>query len=114
MDALRVVLLVLHVAGMAVLLGAFLLELMGGTRRFSAGIFHMVGIQLLTGLALVGVNEADDRDLDHAKVAVKLLIALAVTGLVHATRKRDPLPSPVFFAGFALAAANAVVAYSWT
>ena len=114
MDALRVVLLVLHVGGMAVLLGSFVLELMGGTRRFSAVIFQMVGIQLLTGLALVGVNEADDRDLDHAKVAVKLLIAFAVTGLVHATRKRDPLPPPVFFTAFALAATNAVIAYAWT
>ena len=112
MDALRIALLVLHVGGMAVLLGAFVLELMG-TRRFSPVIFHMAGIQLLTGLFLVGVNEADDRDLDHAKVAVKLLIALAVTGLVHATRKRDPLPPPLFFAAFALAASNAVIAYAW-
>lgn len=114
MDALRVFLLVLHVGGMAVLLGAFVLELMGGTRRFSAVIVHVVGIQLLTGIALVGVNEADDRELDHAKVAVKLLVALAVTGLVHATRKRDPLPPPLFFAAFGLAAANAVIAYAWT
>ena len=114
MDALRVFLLVLHVGGMAVLLGAFVLELMGGTRRFSPVIFHVVGIQLLTGLLLVGVNEADDRDLDHAKVAVKLVIAFVVTGLVHGTRKRDPLPSPLFFGAFALAAANAVIAYSWT
>jgi hypothetical protein len=112
--ALRVFLLVLHVGGMAVLLGAFALELLGGTRRFSPVIFHMVGIQLLTGLLLVAVNEADDRDLDHAKVALKLVIALAVTGLVHATRRRDPLPPPLFFAAFTLAAANAVVAYAWT
>ncbi len=114
MDALRIVLLVLHVGGMALLLGSFVLEWTGGTRRFSPVIFHMVGVQLLTGLALVGVNEADDRDLDHAKVAVKLLIALAVTGLVHATRKRDPLPPALFFGAFALAAANALIAYTWT
>ena len=114
MDVLRNILLVLHVGGMAVLLGGFGLELMGGTKRFSPVIFHMVGIQLLTGLLLVGVNEADDRDLDHAKVATKLLIALAVTGLVHATRKRDPLPPALFFGAFALAATNAVIAYAWT
>lgn len=113
MNALRIALLVLHVGGMAILLGGFVLEAMG-TRRFSPVIFHVVGIQLLTGLLLVGVNEADDRDLDHAKVAVKLVIAFVLTALVHATRKRDPLPTPVFFGAFALAAANAAIAYSWT
>jgi hypothetical protein len=112
--ALRAVLLVLHVGGMAVLLGGFVLELLGGTRRFSPVIFHMVGIQLLTGLSLVGVAAADDRELNHTKVAVKLVIALAVTGLVHATRKRDPLPPVLFFCAFALAASNAAIAYAWT
>ncbi|HUR72804.1 MAG TPA: hypothetical protein VMZ00_00910 [Sporichthya sp.] len=113
MDAVRIVLLFLHVGGMAVLLGGFGLELMGGTKRFSAVIFHMVGIQLVTGLLLVGADEADDRDLNYAKVATKLVIALAVTGLVHATRKRDPLPPALFFGAFALAASNAVIAYAW-
>jgi len=112
--ALRAILLVLHVGGMAVLLGGFGLELMGGTKRFSPVIFHMVGIQLLTGLLLVGVDEGDDRDLNYAKVTTKLLIALAVTGLVHATGKRDPLPPAPFFGAFALAASNAVIAYAWT
>ena len=113
MDALRVFLLVLHVGGMAVLLGGFALEALGA-RRFSPAIFHVAGIQLLTGLLLVGVNEADDRDLDHAKVAVKLVIAFVLAGLVHSTRKRDPLPAALFFGAFALAVANAAIAYSWT
>lgn len=114
MGALRAILLVLHVGGMAVLLGGFVLELMGGTKKFSPVIFHMVGIQLLTGLLLVAVNEADDRDLNHVKVGVKLLIAFVVTGLVHATRKKDPLPPALFFGAFGLAASNAVIAYAWT
>jgi hypothetical protein len=33
---------------------------------------------------------------------------------VHATRKRNPLPPALFFAAFALAASNAVIAYAWT
>jgi len=113
-DAVRIVLLVLHVGGMAVLLGGFGLELMGGTRRFSPVIFQMVGVQLLTGLLLVGADEADDHDLNWAKVGTKLSIAFVVTGLVHATRKRNPLPPALFFAAFALAASNAVIAYAWT
>jgi hypothetical protein len=112
--ALRAILLVLHVGGMAVLLGGFVLELMGGTKRFSPVIFHMVGIQLVTGVLLVGADEGDDRDLSYAKIGTKLAIAVVLAGLVHATRKRDPLPVPLFFGAFALAVSNAVIAYAWT
>lgn len=114
MDVLRYVLLALHLAGMAVLIGAFTLQTMGNDRRIVPAIFHAASAQLVTGLALVGVNEADDRDLDHAKVATKLVIALAVAGLTHGTRKKVPVPAPLFFGAFALAAGNLVIAYSWT
>ncbi|MGQ0843742.1 MAG: hypothetical protein ACT4QF_06370 [Sporichthyaceae bacterium] len=114
MEALRYVLLALHLAGMAVLIGAFTLQALGNDRRMVPAIFHAAGAQLVTGLALVGVNEADDRELDHAKVAVKLVIAFVVVGLTHATRRRNPVPAPLFFGAFGLAVANLVVAYSWT
>lgn len=114
MDVLRYALLALHLAGMAVLVGAFALQTMAGDRRMVRAIFHAAGAQLVTGLALVGVNEADDRDLDHAKVAVKLTVALVVVGLTHATRRRNPVPAPLFFGAFGLAVANLVVAYAWT
>lgn len=114
MDALRFVLLALHLTGMAVLIGAFTLQTLGNDRRMVPAIFHSAGAQLVTGLALVGVNEADDRDLDHAKVAVKLTIAFVVVGLTHAMRRTNPVPAPFFFGAFGLAVANLVVAYSWT
>lgn len=113
MDGLRLILLAGHVAGMAVLLGAFTLQVMGGERRMVAAIVHTAGLQLLTGIALVAVNEADDRELDHAKVAVKLTIALLVVGLTQAARRRTPAPDPLFYGAFALAAANMLIAYAW-
>ncbi len=113
MNALRIALLVIHVAGMALLIGGFVLQTMAGERRFLPAIFHGAGLQLVTGLLLVGVNEAEDRDLNHAKIAVKLLVALVVVGLTHANRRRDPVPTGLFFGAFALAALNAIVAYSW-
>lgn len=114
MDALRYVLLALHLAGMAVLIGAFALQTMAGDRRMVPAIFHAAGAQLVTGLALVAVAEADDRALDHTKVAVKLVIALAVVGLTHAGRRRIPVPPPLFYGAFGLAVANLAIAYSWT
>ncbi len=114
MDFLRYVLLALHLVGMAVLIGAFTLQTMAGDRRMVPAIFHTAGIQLVTGVLLVGVNEADDRELDHAKVATKLVIALAVVGLTHATRRKVPVPAPLFFGAYGLAVANLAIAYSWT
>ncbi|MGQ0630838.1 MAG: hypothetical protein ACT4P1_07325 [Sporichthyaceae bacterium] len=113
MDVLRAILLVIHVVGMAALLGGFALQTMASDRRMVPVIFHGAGLQLLTGLLLVGVNSADDRDLNHTKIAVKLLIALAVVGLTHANRRKDIVAPPIFYGTFALAAANAVIAYSW-
>lgn len=114
MDVLRYVLLALHLAGMAVLIGAFALQTLANDRRMVPAIFHSAGAQLVTGLALVGVNEADDRELDHAKVAVKLTIALVVVGLTHATRRRAPVRPPLFYGAFGLAVANLTIAYAWT
>lgn len=113
MGAVRLILLILHVGGMAVLMGGFVLQLMAGTRQIVPAIFHGAGLQLVTGLLLVGVNEADDRDLNHTKIAVKLGIALAVVGLAHANRAKVPVLPAIFYGAFALAATNVVLAYSW-
>jgi len=89
MEFVRLVLVFLHLLGMALLLGGFLLLLKEGTRaRVDAGWLHGALLQLVTGLALVGVNEAEDRDLDHVKVAVKLLVMLVILGLVVFGRRR--------------------------
>jgi hypothetical protein len=112
-NALRILLLLIHLGGMALLLGGFALATMAGQRRIPPAIFHGASIQLVTGLLLVAVNSADDRDLNHAKIAVKLTVAVVVAGLTHANRRRDPVPAGVFYGAFALAALNAIVAYSW-
>lgn len=113
MEAVRIALLVVHVAGMAVLLGGFVLQAMAGIRRMVPVIFHGAGFQLVTGLLLVGVNEMDDRELDHVKIAVKLTVALVVVGLTHANRRREEVPAGLFYGTFGLAAANALIAYAW-
>lgn len=113
MNALRIVLLLIHLGGMALLLGGFALQTMAGSPRIIPAIFHGASIQLVTGVLLVAVRAADDRDLNHAKIAVKLTVALIVAGLTHANRRRDPIPPGVFFGAFGLAALNALVAYSW-
>lgn len=89
MEFVRLVLLFLHLLGMAVLVGSFLLQRRTAPRGpLSAGWLHGALLQLVTGLALVGVNEAQDADLIHAKVGVKLLVLVAILGLVLFARRQ--------------------------
>jgi hypothetical protein len=112
-DVLRQLLLIVHLAGMAVLLGGFVLTLMAGERRMVPAIFHGAEIQVVTGLVLWWVDHLDHRHPPVAKILTKLVIALVVTGLAHANRRRDPVPVAMFLGTLALALTNVGIAYGW-
>jgi hypothetical protein len=109
----RHLLLLVHLAGMAVLLGGFVLAIMAGERRMVPAICYGAPFQLVSGLLLVAVDHADHHHLNPAKITTKLLVALVVTGSAHANRRRDPVPTAVFFGTFGLAAGNVAIAYGW-
>lgn len=116
MEFVRLVLVFLHLLGMGLLLGTFLLQLRtarGGP--LSVGWLHGAGLQLLTGLALVGVNEAADRDLDHVKVGVKLGVLVVIFVLILVARRAgERLPSWAAPALGGLVVLNTGVAVFWT
>lgn len=112
MTALRIVLLILHFVGLAAILGPFLDQLRAETRRITTVMVWGARAQILTGLALVGVAYASDHEPDHVKVAVKLLIALAVAGLAEVMRKREA-PGAAYWAIGALTLVNIVIAVAW-
>lgn len=114
MEFLRLVLLFLHLLGMAVLVGSFMVQRRAADGPLNAGWLHGSALQFVTGLALVGVKEAQDADLDHAKVAVKLLVVLVVLGLAFLGRRRDPLPAWLNPALAGLVVLNVGVAVFWT
>ena len=73
-------------------------------------------IQLLLGLVLVGLNEADDQSLNHTKVGVKLLVALAVVAcaeIANARHKRGEPKLQLVDAAGALTLVNVFVAFLW-
>jgi hypothetical protein len=113
-DGLRHVLLLIHLSGMAVLLGGFVLQTMSKDLRMTAPIVVGAPAQLISGALLVLVDHHLDHHLDAAKISTKLAIALVVTGMVHGTMRRVPAPPPIFYGAFALAAANVVIAYGWS
>ena len=115
MEIVRLLLVLLHLLGMALLLGSFLVQRRVAPQGpLSVGWLHGSLLQLLTGLALVGVNEAEDRELDNAKIAVKLLVLLVILGAIVVYRRRDTLAAWVAPALAGLVVVNTAVAVLWT
>ena len=113
MDALRYILLVLHFIGLAAIVGPFLDQLRADTKRVTTAMVWGARAQILTGVALVGLAYANDHEPDNAKIAVKLLIALAVVALAEMNRKKAGDIGWAYWAIGALTTLNIIVAVAW-
>jgi hypothetical protein len=117
MEVAYELLLVLHFLGMASLVGGWLVQLRArGERYVNSAMVHGVLTQLVTGVLLVGLAEGVDsleRELDMAKMGVKLLVALVVAVLCWANRRRPTLPDGLYLLIGLMSIANVVVAVFW-
>lgn len=113
MEALRLVLLVLHLLGLATVVVGLLRQLNRAEKGVDGLVAHGATLQLVTGLLLVGVLEADDADVNHVKIGIKLVVALAVVGLAHANRRKPSIPAGLFWGLIGLELVNVVVALAW-
>ncbi|WP_137874964.1 hypothetical protein [Rhodococcus sp. Q] len=68
--------LILHFIGLAAIIGSYMTVLKAP--RVIPGMLHGAILQVVSGLALVGLNEANDADLNHMKVGIKLVIAIVI------------------------------------
>ncbi len=118
MDVVYRLLVVLHFLGMASLIGGWLVQLRArGERHVSLAMIRGVVTQLVTGVIMVGLAEGVeslDRDIDRAKIGVKLLVALVVAVLCFANRRRPTLPDGLYLLIGLLSVADVVVAVFWT
>ena len=113
MDIVRDLLLFLHFIGLAALFGGLFTQLKASPRVVNAAMWHGALTQLVTGLLLVGLLEMDDADVNHAKVGVKLVVALVIAALIFVNRKKQSLPDGLFFGLLGLTALNIAVAVFW-
>lgn len=120
MTVLRHLLLAFHFVGLAAILAGWLVY----RRSRVVEIWAVWGarIQVLIGLALVGVAEVlaaqGGRAVNHPKVGVKLVIALAVVAvyeIANAKRRKDSGTDvgTLVSAGAGLTIANILVATLW-
>ncbi|MEU4271413.1 hypothetical protein [Streptomyces sp. NPDC026092] len=117
MDVLINVFVALHIIGIAALLGGFLTQMkaMGaGTARFSPAMLHGALTMLVTGIALVGLNQADDQAVNNVKVGIKMAVLVVILALVYVKRDEERVDKGLFAAVGGLTVANIFIATLWT
>lgn len=111
MEALRLVLYILHmIAMLAIVVGPAI-----------AGRGHLVQvwgarIQLLLGLGLTGIAEAGDDPVNHAKIGTKLVVMIAVLACAeigNGRSKRGENGRTLALVAAGLAVVNALIAFLW-
>jgi hypothetical protein len=119
MEPLQIVLLVLlaiHILGLAAIVGAFFVKLRAKD-AFPTGVVLAGAItQVVTGLALVGVQEAADQSVNNIKIAVKLgvgVVVLVAAIVAHVQSRRGGKVKPAFHTAGGLAVVNVLVAVLW-
>lgn len=115
MDVLVNVFVVLHLLGMAAIIGSAVFVARGAV---TPALLWGARAQLVTGILLVGLVQVDGDEVNNAKIGVKLVVAVAVVACaeIAAARERKgggARPRLVNAAG-ALALLNVVVAVLWT
>ncbi|MGV9343396.1 hypothetical protein ACWDSD_01055 [Streptomyces spiralis] len=117
MDVLIHLFVGLHIIGIAALLGGFLTQMkaMGqGTARFVPAMLHGALTMLVTGVVLVGLNEAQDHHVNTVKIGLKLALLVVILGLVYVKRDDEKVDKSMFGVVGVLTMANIFIAVLWT
>lgn len=113
MEFLRHLLLVVHILGFSALLGGLLVQARSPEKSVNALMRDGIGTAFVAGLALVGVIEADDGEIDNAKIAVKGVVALVILVLVMANLRKPSISKGLWALLLLLTVANICVAVFW-
>ncbi len=113
METLRLVLLFLHLVGFASLFGGLFVQVKAEPRVVNNAVLHGALTALVTGLLLVGVLEGSDETVNNVKIGVKLAVALVVTVLAVANRKKTSLPGGLYLGMMLLTLLNVGLAVFW-
>ena len=72
------------------------LAMSAGTARFVPAMLHGALTMLVTGIALVGLNQAQGSPVDNIKIGIKLAVLVVILGLVYVKRDEESVAKPLF------------------
>ena len=117
MEPLKESLVVIHLAGMAVLVGAFIINMKRKSDFPFTAMMWAAIVQLTTGTLLVGLSYALDDAPDNFKITVKSLLATGALVAAIIGRKRqakgESKLQPFFHTAGGFAVINLVIAVLW-
>lgn len=118
MELLKESLVVIHLAGMAVLVGAFIVNMKRKSDFPFTAMMWAAIVQLATGTLLVGLEYALDDAPDNAKITVKAILATgalvaAIIGRKHQAKGESKL-QPFFHTAGGFATINLIIAVLWS
>lgn len=111
MEIVTGILVVLHLLGWALVLGGLATRMR--KPEIPAGVLHGALTALVTGLLLVGAIEMGGDDVNHLKIATKLLVAIAVVVLVWRGRRLPSVTTGYLGLIAGLTAVNVAIAVLW-
>ncbi|MEU8785473.1 hypothetical protein [Streptomyces sp. NPDC048637] len=117
MDVVTNIFVGLHIIGIASLLGGFLTQMKAmsaGTARFVPAMLHGALTMLVTGIVLVGLNQAQDHPVNTIKIGIKMAVLVVILALVYVKRDEETVDKPLFGAVGGLTVANIFIAVLWT
>jgi hypothetical protein len=107
------ILVLIHLIGFAALFGGFLVQLRSKEPEINAAMLHGSLTLLITGLALVTLDEIGPDPVNHLKIAIKLIITAVIVLLVVKNRKFAAIPRGLWALIGGLTIVNAAVAVMW-
>ena len=114
MNAIRLVLLYIHLIGFALLLGGAVAQYLTHTIRINTAMVWGAGIQVVSGLGLAApLRGGGDNEPDPLKLVVKGVVGVMIFVMVFFSRKREKVNTGHFMAIVGLTLANAAVAVFW-
>jgi hypothetical protein len=107
------ILVLLHLIGFAALFGGVVVQVRSKKPEVNAAMLHGSLTLLITGLALVWLEEIGPDPVNYIKVAIKLLVTAMVVLLVVKNRKFASIPRGLWALIGGLTLTNAAVAVLW-
>ncbi|MGN0065072.1 MAG: hypothetical protein ACI379_12590 [Nocardioides sp.] len=114
MNTVGLILLFLHILGFAALLGGLLAQVRDPEKKITGIVRDGAGTAFLAGLFLVGLLEAGDGPVNHAKIGVKFAISLVILVLVMVNMRKPKIPNGLYWALTAMTVLNIAIALFWS